>query len=192
MGNDGTGRLMALGFHKTDAGRFVAAFDEQERELLRHLAQDLQEFVGPEQQATDPFSIGILESASISEDPALARLFPDAYDLDTEAAEDFRRFTEIELREAKASHLKVIADTIESSGDKTVLNEAQARSWMIGLNDLRLVIGTRLHLDDDEEPDMEPEYVEQLTAIYQWLTWLQESVVGSLMGEIIEDEAPLV
>lgn len=183
---------MAIGFHKTDAGRFVASFDEQERELLRHLAQDLREFVGPESRAADPFSIGILESASISDDPALARLFPDAYDLDPESAEDFRRYTETELRDAKAAHLAVIVDTTESSGDKTVLSEAQARSWMIGLNDLRLVIGTRLHLDDDEEPEMEAEYVEQLTAIYQWLTWLQESLVGSLLGEIVEDDAPLV
>ena len=185
---------MALGFHKTDAGRYVASFDAQERVLLRQLAQDLQEFVGPDRTAVqpDPFSIGILESATISDDPALARLFPDAYALDNEAAEDFRRFTETELREAKAAHLAVIADTVEASGDKTVLTEPQARSWMIALNDLRLVIGTRLHLDDDEEPEMEPEYVEQLTAIYQWLTWLQESIVGSLMGEIVEDDEPLV
>lgn len=183
---------MALGFHKTESGRFVASFDEQERALLRHLAQDLREFVGPESQTDDPFSIGILESASISDDPALARLFPDAYDLDPESAEDFRRYTETELRDAKAAHLAVIMETTEASGDKTVLSEPQARSWMIGLNDLRLVIGTRLHIDDDEEPEMEPEYIEQMMAIYQWLTWLQESLVGALMGEIVEDDAPLV
>lgn len=174
---------MAHGFHRTETGRFVAGFDEQERALLAHLVRDLREFLEPEGVEPDPFSIGILESASISDDPALARLFPDAYDLDDEAAEDFRRYTETELREAKSAHLGVLIDTIEASGDKTTLTEAQAHSWMVALNDLRLVIGTRLHLDDDEEPEMEPEYVEQLMAIYQWLTWLQESLVGSLLGD---------
>ena len=153
--------------------------------MLMHLARDLREFLGPETAGVDadPFSLGILENASISDDPALARLFPDAYDLDDEAAVDFRRYTETELRDAKAAHLAVLVETVESSGDKTTLSEDQARSWMVALNDLRLVIGTRLHLDDDEEPDMEPEYVEQLTAIYQWLTWLQESLVGALLGD---------
>lgn len=181
---------MALGFRRTETGRFIASFDEQERTMLKQLAADLREFLAPDRAVsdTDPFAIGILESAALSDDPALARLFPDAYDLDVEAADDFRRYTETELRDAKCAHLAVIADTIESSGDKTVLTESQARSWMIGLNDLRLVIGTRLHLDDDDEPDMEPEYVEQLTAVYQWLTWLQESLVASLMGETIDDD----
>ena len=177
---------MALGFTRTESGRFVAGFDEQERALLAHLARDLREFLGPETAGidADPFALGILETASISDDPALARLFPDAYDLDEEAADDFRRYTETELRDAKTAHLAVLVDTVDASGDKTTLTEAQARSWMVALNDLRLVIGTRLHLDDDEtEPEMEAEYAEQLTAIYQWLTWLQESLVGALMGE---------
>lgn len=153
--------------------------------MLLHLARDLREFLGPDPAVSDadPFSLGILETASISDDPALARLFPDAYDLDEDAADDFRRYTETELRDAKAAHLTVLADAVEASGDKTTLTEGQARSWMVALNDLRLVIGSRLHLDDEEEPELEPEYAEQLTAIYQWLTWLQESLVGALLGD---------
>ena len=178
---------MAIGFRPTTEGRFEAGFDDQERALLSHLARDLQEFLGPETAGTDPdpFAIGILESAAISDDPALARLFPDAYELDEDAADDFRRYTETELRDAKAAHLAVLVSTIEQGGPRTTVTADEARSWVIALNDLRLVIGTRLHLDDeeDEEPDIEPEYVEQLTAIYQWLTWLQESLVGAQLGD---------
>lgn len=176
---------MAVGFAANGAGGFSAEFDEQERALLAHLARDLQEFLGPETAGSspDPLSIGILESASISDDPALARLFPDAYELDEDSADDFRRYTENDLRDAKAAHLASLVSSVENSGDHTTLTEAEARSWMIALNDLRLVIGTRLHLDDDEQPDIEPEYIEQLMAIYQWLTWLQESLVGALLGD---------
>lgn len=178
---------MAIGFERTEQGHYAASFDEQERALLSHLARDLQQFLGPETAGidVDPFAIGILESASISDDPALARLFPDAYELDEDSADDFRRYTENELRDAKAAHLAMLVSSLELAGDRTVLTADEARSWMIALNDLRLVIGTRLHLDDEEdvEPDIEPEYVEQLTAIYQWLTWLQESLVGAQLGD---------
>ena len=178
---------MAIGFRISADGLFRAEFDEQERALLAHLARDLQEFLGPETEGIDPdpFAIGILESAAISDDPALARLFPDAYELDEDASDDFRRYTETDLRDAKAGHLAVLVSTVEEPSAVTTLTAAEARSWMIALNDLRLVIGTRLHLDDeeDDEPDIEPEYVEQLTAIYQWLTWLQESLVGARLGD---------
>ena len=172
---------MAHGFQRSDSGRFVAGFDTDERALLLTLARDLAGFIRPEQLVEHP--LGILETAEISDDPALARLFPDAYDLDDEAADDFRRYTEQDLRAAKGAHLTVLADTVEASGDKTVLTEAQATSWMVALNDIRLVIGTRLHLDDEDEPEFEDEYVEQLGAVYQWLTWLQESLVGALMDD---------
>ena len=178
---------MAVGFEQTDAGRFVAVFDEAERNVLKTLAADLIGFVGPEESETeDPFGLGILEDAEISDDPALARLFPHAYRSDYEAATDFRRFTEVSIREAKAANLRTMADAIARSGDKCVLSAQEAQAWLSALNDIRLVIGTRLGLGTDEEPDrddIEPEYLEQLDAIYQWLTWLQESLVEALLGE---------
>lgn len=175
---------MAFGFRLLDDGRLRAVLDEQEQELLLHLARDIREFLAPQPTDDDPFGLGILESADISDDPALARLFPDAYDFDVDAADDFRRYTESDLRHAKIAHLDVLIDSIRGAAaqDITVTVE-QARDWMVALNDVRLVIGTRLHLDDEEEPDLEPVYVEQLTAIYQWLTWLQESLVGALVGD---------
>ena len=178
---------MAVGFEQTSAGRFVAVFDEAERNVLRTLAADLIGFVGPSEPAgDDPFGLGILDEATISDDPALARLFPHAYRSDYEAATDFRRFTEQALREAKAAHLRTLAESLERSGDKCVLTAAEAQAWLSGLNDIRLVIGTRLGFGVEEQPDpeeIEPEYLEQLQAIYQWLTWLQESLVEALLGD---------
>lgn len=174
---------MAFGFRKVD-GRLLVGLDEQEQALILHLARDIREFIEPPAVDDDPFGLGILDSADISADPALARLFPDAYDADADAAEDFRRYTESDLRIAKTRHITVLIDTLgAATAQELSISEEQGRDWMIALNDLRLVIGTRLHLDDDEESELEPEYVEQLTAIYQWLTWLQESLVGALVDD---------
>lgn len=129
-------------------------------------------------------SIGLpSEPVQAPTDPVLARLLPDGYTDDPEAAAEFRRYTEYDLRMGKMSAAAIVLDTLEGGG-AVRLDAAQAHEWMRVLNDLRLAIGTRLDVDEDYEavadtlPDDDP--LRSLYAVYEWLTWMQDSLVSAL------------
>jgi len=124
------------------------------------------------------------EAPSIPDDPVLARLLPDAYQEDPEAAGEFRKYTESSLREAKKYFAQTLLDTLPPSGGRVRLTGDQARDWMRALNDVRLMFGVRLEVTEDFE--------EQLAAlapddpkvaafeVYGWLGAVQESLVRAL------------
>lgn len=174
------------GFRRS-GGRFVLRADPTERTILADLVRQLVELVEPHDDAdADPLArmVGIDPDAERPDDPALARLFPDAYD-DDESASEFRRFTERSLRDAKVAHARTVLDGLEASGDKVVLNEAQAISWLGTLNDLRLTLGSRLGITDERDDwEMLPEGhpAALLFSLYDWLTFLQETLVHALSG----------
>jgi len=124
------------------------------------------------------------EAPSIPDDPVLARLLPDAYQDDPEAAGEFRKYTESSLREAKKYFAQTLLDTLPPSGGRIKLTGDQARDWMRALNDVRLMFGVRLEVTEDFE--------EQLAAlapddpkvaafeVYGWLGAVQESLVRAL------------
>src|SRR6266487_3769238 len=96
------------------------------------------------------------------EDPVLARLLPDGYRDDPEAAGEFRKYTEPALRSAKH----------------------QARSWLKALNDVRLALGVRLGVTEEFEeqwsrlkPD-DPQW--SAFEVYAWLGAVQESLVQAM------------
>ena len=97
------------------------------------------------------------------EDPVLARLFPTAYrnEDDAEAAADFRRYTGNSLRQGKAANAACLIDVLEDAGlpDEpeeglfidVELDPATASAWLRALTDLRLAIGVRLEVEEDDE-----------------------------------------
>jgi hypothetical protein len=114
------GRMTGFSRHRK-SGACVATFTAFEADLLRSLAGQLIELLRNETAApesADPleamldFSGPTLEP----EDPVLARLFPTAYPADDEAAAEFRRYTETELRNGKASGAASIIDALEDAG----------------------------------------------------------------------------
>jgi hypothetical protein len=125
---------------------------------------------------------GALQSLP-GDDPVRQRLFPAAYPNDDEAAEEFRVLTEDSLREGKAQRLgECRAELPDGEGDIDLDEEAGQR-WLTVLNDLRLAIGTRLNVSEDDDPSIDPADPDaQLRAIYQWLTALQDSLVHAVMG----------
>lgn len=177
------------GFRRTATGRVILRVDAVEKGLLTSLLEQLLEFVAPEDadESADPLSrmVGIDETAERPDDPALARLFPDAYLDDGEAAADFRRFTERSLRESKMAHAHTALDSLRRSGEKVTLSADEASAWLGTLNDIRLALGARLAITEDsaEEfaalPDDDPRAA--TFHVYDWLTFLQESLVQSLM-----------
>jgi hypothetical protein len=180
-------------------GACVATFSAFEADLLRSLAGQLVELLRNEEAMpghVDPFEelMDFSGPTTAPEDPVLARLFPSAYPDDEEAAADFRRFTEGTLRNGKAAAAATVIDTLEESGLPTEpedglfidveLDEPAAMSWLRSFTDMRLAIATRLGIEDDEDterwellPDDDPRA--QVHEIYQWLGFLQETLVDA-------------
>jgi len=117
-------------------------------------------------------------------DPALARLLPDAYRDDTEAAGEFRRFTEQELRSGKVAAARTVLATLPEAGGKVELSAEDAQVWLRALNDVRLTLGIRLSITEDfaeRVADLDPADPRSAYLwIYDWLTFLQETLVRAL------------
>ena len=122
--------------------------------------------------------------ATPPDDPVLARLLPDAYREDAEAAGDFRRFTEQELRNGKAAAARTVLATLPEEGGRVRLSEEEAQVWLRALNDVRLALGVRLSITEDFEArvaDLDPADPRSAYMwIYDWLTFLQETLVRAL------------
>ena len=126
------------------------------------------------------------EAVAAPDDPALRRLLPDAY-ADEAAAGEFRRLMDTELRRLKTEALDEMRAAVEGATGSAVklrLAPQQAEQWLQALTDIRLVLGTRLDVTEDLEdrwaklgPD---DPMAPLLAAYEWLGWLQESVVLAL------------
>src|SRR5688572_455666 len=70
----------------------------------------------------------------------LRRLFPTAYVDDPQHERDYQSLVRGTLLEGRLAAL----DTIDATLDAKVLDDEQLGCWMGGVNDLRLVLGTRL------------------------------------------------
>jgi hypothetical protein len=189
-----------------DSGRYIARFTAQEATVLRDLTAQVAELVGgtpeageaggtgspdigdldtPDAGAIDVgMELGITEEAGPPDDPVLARLLPDAYREDPDAAGEFRRYTERDLRDGKAEAARTILGTLPERGGRVTLSEDQAQAWLRALNDIRLALGVRLEVTEEVHQEMarmdpaDPRYG-PLT-IYDWLTAVQESLVVAL------------
>ncbi|MGZ4257350.1 MAG: DUF2017 family protein [Gaiellaceae bacterium] len=131
-----------------------------EQALVRSLAADLVETLG-----------------EAPGDPALRRLTPPAYD-DAADEQGYREIMGAELRNGRVQALELLAAT---AGNER-LSAEEAESWLRALNDLRLVLGTRLDVQegslldriDSDDPDAAG------LAVYAYLSWLQEQLVEAL------------
>ncbi len=172
-------------FRKTRRG-VEAAPDQVEAAVLRRCVEDLLELLGEGAEGSDdPLEalLGIPTGAvAAPSDPALARLLPDAYPGDDPGAStEFRRYTEGDLRAGKRAHCTTVLATLPGSG-RLVLDREQADAWLGCLNDLRLVLGTRLEVTEEtglhEVDPADPR--SQALQVYGWLGWLQESLLSCL------------
>lgn len=171
-------------------GGVAATFDVDEAGLISQLIDQLLELLDDGDEVADeddPLarSLGIGTSSSLPEDPALARLFPDAYPDDEQEAAEFRRYTEAGLRERKRADARAAQASLAQAGQKQTLSPELAQSWLRTLNDLRLTIGTRLEVTEEMDEETfetwdETDPRKPVFAVYAWLGWLQEMLVRSL------------
>jgi hypothetical protein len=120
--------------------------------------------------------------AESPDDPSLHRLFPTAYQDDPEREEEYRALMRDDLLEQHLSSLRVMEETVDTDR----LSEEQAVAWLSALNDLRLVLGTRLDVTEDtyhEEIDERDPRFPSL-AVYSYLGFLQEQLVEALSASL--------
>ncbi len=111
------------------------------------------------------------------DDPAVRRLFPPAH-ADPESEEQYRQLVRDQLVADRAEALDIVRATLS---EKTLTAE-EADAWLRGLNDLRLVLGTRLDVTEETDFELELDSSERghELAVYAYLTWLQEQFVEAL------------
>jgi DNA-binding transcriptional MocR family regulator len=159
VGHDGARHLTPLFarrlVERAPGGTYKVNLDGEERDLLRNL--------GPQFAAMldDPTQ------------PVLERLFPPAYSAagDLQLQEEYRRLMQEDLVERHRQELEVLAST--AGGD--TLTPEQLLAWAGALNSIRLVLGTHLDVQEEDEYRRAESFYETL---YQWLTYV--------LGEVIE------
>jgi hypothetical protein len=180
------GLLDPPGFRRNRHGAVWLHLGEIDRRLMGDLLAQMAGLL-EEPEADDPVDplaelVGIDPTAARPDDPALARLFPDAYE-DPDDAAEFRRFTQRDLRTTKLANLTTATESL-ARPNPTRLSEAECMAWLGALNDLRLTLGTRLEVGDDahEEflalPEDDPRRAMYL--VYDWLTYHQDRLVQAL------------
>lgn len=176
------------------AGRrgYSATFSAVEAELLGDLVGQLRTLLAQRSSAhsSDPLAelTGLSVAPSVAPaDPALARLLPSFHRDDANLTEALRMLHEPEVVAAKDDAAASLLATIPVGGGAVHLDETQARSWLICINDIRLVLGVRLEVSEDveipaavEANPTGPEHAMFVT--YQWLTALLESLTVSMLG----------
>jgi hypothetical protein len=126
--------------------------------------------------------------ALADEDPVRQRLFPAAYPDDLEAEEGFRRLTESALRDERIERAERCTAEVASArsrrrGLELVLDDAAGDRWMRALNDVRLALGTRLGITEDDDRDIDPTNPGAGSRLaYAWLTAVQDGLVQALMA----------
>jgi len=147
-------------FERGDGGEVELRLSRDERSLLAGVVEELR---------------ALLDGAP--GDPSLRRLFPPAYDEE----DDERAYRELmgsELLDGRRAALELVAETV----DRDRLSAEEADAWLRALNDLRLVLGTRLDVREGTFADeLRPEDPRApALAVYAYLSWIQEQLVEAL------------
>lgn len=189
---------MARAFKNTRRG-FAASLEATERQLLRGLFQDVITLLEPERSADeDPLwaMVGMDPNAHHEDfaaptDRATKRLLPDADPDDAGASLEFRRLSERGIREKKIGALREAALLMESSS--LLLSTETAPRFAAALNDVRLVLAERLGLQSEEDAERihahddwsKAETVDEyLALVYNFVTWLQESLMQAMLKSL--------
>ncbi|ATG51625.1 hypothetical protein CFK38_08865 [Brachybacterium vulturis] len=135
-------------------------------------------------------------------DAAVRRLFPAASD-DPDLATEYRRLAQQDLADGKLTDLRLVMTILDRSGGghgEVVIDDAESMAMLRALNDVRIVLADRLGLERDgdfdtvrmlqqigdqveeAEPVGDDEHVgsDIVIAVYELLSWLQESLLRAL------------
>jgi hypothetical protein len=156
---------MAIGdrIRRRRRGGFDLRLPESERELLRSLTDQLRQMID-------------------AGDPSTERLYPPGYGDDPEREAEYRAMTRDDLTSGRLESLRILQETVDAER----LDDEQMNAWLHALNDLRLVLGTKL--DVSEDPSRDEELLSgdeaELFAVYAYLGWLVEQSVRALSADV--------
>lgn len=145
-----------------DGGGLILGLDPMEAAVLLTLPERLAEVL------TDPDFT----------DAAVRRLYPPGHrELADEA--EFRAMVGADLQAAKLERVDIFKQSLLDATRKrnrlTVELEPEKLEYWLGFtNDMRLLLGTELEIDEDWEPD---ENMGSDEALYEFLTWLQSMLI---------------
>ncbi len=171
-------------------GRYSAVFEREEATLIADLVDQVRQMLAGRraESSADPLArMTGMQSAPATPpaDPALARLLPDFHASDSELAAGFRMLREPDLIAMKDASAVTLLDSLPRGGGAVHLDAETAQAWITTLNDVRLALGVRLDIkDDDYEPpvDADPEGMQvAIFATYRWLSAVQDSLVTALL-----------
>jgi Domain of unknown function (DUF2017) len=111
-------------------------------------------------------------------DPAMQRLYPDGYTDDDEASAEFRDLVAADLTTARADRLQACRAELPDGSGIISLDDEAADRWLRVLNDLRLTLGVRLGISEEDELDS----ADPVANIYHWLSAVQDLLVSQLMA----------
>jgi hypothetical protein len=144
-------------------GGFELRLPEGERDLLRSLPEQLRQLIA-------------------NDDPSTKRLYPPGYGDDPERDAEYRALTRDDLTAVRLESLRILEETVDAER----LDDEQLDAWLHALNDLRLVLGTKLDVSEDPERDEEllSGSDAELFAVYSYLGWLVEQTVRALSTDV--------
>ena len=138
-------------------GTYTVDLGDDERQLLHTLVDQLDELLN-------------------TDSPVLERLFPPPYGDDAERNAGYAALAHPELIEHRRAELTLVRSTLGSD----TLDEGQLTAWMRSVNDLRLVLGTVLGIEEDGvAPAVDDDNAATFGA-YEYLGHLLEMIVDAL------------
>ena len=154
---------------RTRHGDFEVRISAEERAILRTLPGHLRQLL--DERPAD--------------DPGLSRLYPAAHPDDEARQAEFRALVEDDLTRQRREAL----ETMEATLSANRLDEDQLSAWLSVLNDLRLLLGTRLDVTEEmyEQGFPEDDPRAPSFALYGYLGFLEEQVVAALASSLPDE-----
>lgn len=168
------------------------ALQSQEIVILHHLLSELVSLLESRRSAKKQGYGEVSVPVPEPEDPALARLFPNAYEADSDAAE-FRGLTEESLLEVRLADAFAVQDDLrgaKNSGAKNsvFISANSALSWVRSLATLRLILAARMGIETESDIERLRQSEEFLSnmAVHDWLAMLLETILLRLNNALVE------
>ena len=153
-------------FRRT-AGGIEVSLPEDEREILAPLLDQFRELL------------------MIDDDPTLVRLKPPARPDDAEADRAYREMVGDQLLRQRLEAIEMVEGGLTGA----TLDEEAVAAWMQTINGLRLVLGERLEVTEDQDPVDIRDPDAPAHALYDWLGWLLEQLVRAAADDLPDGAA---
>ena len=176
-------------FHRR-FGKYTGWLEPAEASLIADLVDQVRQLLAGRRTETPVDPLAALTGMTLGPstpptDPAVARLLPDFHAEDAELSSGLRVLHEPDLIAAKDAAAVTLLDSLPRGGGPVRLDDDAAAAWMAALNDVRLALGVRLEISEDDTPppgvDVADSPQAAMYATYRWLSAVQDSLVSAML-----------